>query len=246
MTKESQIESNSLLKEIKSEIKKDQIFKIWTEYKKPIITTIILVALASISWVALEVHNHKQAEKYSAILHQILIDDINQKNSNEIQADLKSIYKEEASPFGIKEISLLKSAAAFLKEGNKQKAIDTYIEINENKKFDQFSREYSGLIALKILINSKGDNKNKIISLATKLEGNSNILKYYIMEQRAIFQWNEGNFKIANEIFNNISKNPEVPASLKKRTQEMNKIYISKFGIEEKQVNSNKPDAESK
>ncbi len=239
MNKET--ESNSLIRELKAQLRQEKIVGHLKTNQKLIIYFLSAIIAAAIIWTAVSFYNQIQSKKYSAILHQAMIDE--QKGELEKStAALKKIYESHA-PAGVKEIASLKYAAEFLKENKNEQATEVYLAINKNKRFDSYVREYSGLIALKILVGEdKPENQEKIIALIASLEKTSKILRYYILEQKGINQWNAGNFKEANQLFKSLAENPEVSDMLKKRATEMVALYVSRFGADEEKPAEKKDD----
>jgi len=235
MNKET--ESNSLIREIKAQLRQEKIIAHLKTNQKLIICFVSAAVFGLVVSTSVSFYNQVQSKKYSAILHQAIIDE--QKGELEKStAALKQIYESNA-PAGVKEIASLKYAAQILKNDQDQ-AAEIYLLINKNKRFDSYIREYSGLIALKILVSKdKKENQEKIaqekiIALESDLEKNSKILKYHIMEQKGINEWNNDNFKEANQVFQSLADNPEVSEVLKKRAVEMTSLYSSRFGDDQK------------
>lgn len=232
---DKETESNSLIRELKSQLRQEKIMGHFNAHKKRIFYLLLAVVLAVITWSALNFYSQAQSKKYSSILHQAMIDE--QKGDLEKStAAFKQIYQSNA-PAGVKEIASLKYASSLLKENQSDQAVEAYLAVNKNKKFDAYIREYSGLIALKILVGeNKKEHQEKITALVSDLEKNSKILKYYIIEQKAINQWSNANFKEANQSFKSLANNPEVSDMLKKRAAEMVAIYSSRFGDDEEKT----------
>ena len=228
MTKDNSAESKSFFRELKSQIRKDQLFALIKKHQKITSVFLVLVILLSISFAGWSWFQQSQAKQYSKILHQSLIDEQNGETEKSTIA-LQQIYQSSA-PVGVKQIASLRYAANLIKSGKNQQAIDIYLNVNKNTKFDQYVREYAGLIALKILVdNSKSDDRAKILSLEAQLEKNSKFLKYQIIEQKGLLLWSLQDFKAANEVFESIASNIEASDLLKKRAVEMVNIYKSKF-----------------
>jgi hypothetical protein len=224
-------ESKSLIRELKSQIRKEKIFSLAKTHQKNLTYFLSLVVLVAVFFAAFSFYTQNQSKKYSTILHQSIIDEQNGEKTNSREA-LKNIYESNA-PAGVKGISSLKYAASLMRDGKIEEGIDAYVAISKNKKFNDYVREYSGLIALKTLVDlNKPENKDQIIALESRLEKESRTLKYYIIEQKGVFLWNSGDFKTANEAFKSIAENIETPEALKKRAIEMVEIYKSKFGNE--------------
>jgi hypothetical protein len=236
-------ESKSLIRDLKSEMRKEKIISLAKTHQKNITYFLSLVILVAIIFTAFSFYSKIQSKKYSKILHQAMIDEQNGKQ-NESIAGLKTIYESNA-PAGVKAIGSLKYASELMKEGKIEEGVDAYLKINQDKTFDAYVREYSGLIALKTLVDeNKPENKDKITTLEARLEKESKTLKYYIIEQKGVFLWNLGEFKNSNEAFKSVAENIETPDALKKRATEMVNIYKSKFG--EEVVESNKDDEKAK
>ncbi|MES2676820.1 MAG: hypothetical protein V4612_00700 [Pseudomonadota bacterium] len=237
---DNQTESNSLIRELKAQMRHEKIMGHLKTNQKLIIGFLAAIVAAAIIWTSVSFYNQIQSKKYSAILHQAMIDE--QKGELEKStATLKQIYQSHA-PAGVKEIASLKYAAQILKNDQDQ-AAEIYLAINKNKRFDSYVREYSGLIALKIFVGEdRPENQEKIMALISSLEKNSKILQYHILEQKGINQWNVGNFKEANQVFKSLADNPEVSDMLKKRAAEMVALYVSRFGAEEEKPAEKKVD----
>jgi hypothetical protein len=222
-------ESKSLARELKIQALKEKAIGHLKTHQKLISYALIAAVLAAVLATAFSFYNQFQSKKYSAILHQSLIDEQKGDAAKATEA-LKTIY-ESSAPAGVKSIASLKYAIALSNSNQTDQAIEVYLAVNQNKKFDDYMREYAGLLAVKTLIGQdKKDNQEKITTLLTRLEKESKILKYYIIEQKGIAQWNAGDFKTAYETFKSITDNLEASEMLKKRASEMVGIYISKFG----------------
>jgi hypothetical protein len=223
--------ASSLIRDLKSQIRKDKLFALAKAHQKTITYCLSLVILVAVLLTIFSFYTQIQATKYSTILHQAMIDERNGEKAKS-EASLKEIY-ESSAPAGVKSIASLKYAAILMKDGKTDEAIEAYLTINKNRRFDAFVREYSGLVALKTLVDAdKKENQEKVTALIAKLEKSSKTLKFHILEQKGLFLWNSGDFKGANEVFKSITENLEAPDMLRKRTTEMANIYKSRFGEE--------------
>lgn len=234
MFNDNQESSSRMLREFKLENYKQKLIGIWESHRKLITYSLLVAVLTGVLWGIFCWYSGVQSEKYSAILHQVIIDE-QKGDTDKAMEKLKLIYETRGLPAGVKGVGSLKYASMLLASGKDQEAITAYLTINENGRFDSFVREYAGLIALKTLVaeNKKGD-QDKISTLITSLKNNSKTLKYYIVEQEGVFKWLNGDLKNADKIFQDLSVNPEVSDMLKKRAVEMHNIYVSKFGMDEK------------
>jgi hypothetical protein len=211
-----------LIKDLERQAQKDKILAFILKNKKLIALALAALVLFSVLLSFLAWQQQKIAEESSAQLH------LATKNSQDgqlqkAQQNLQEIFEGKA-PQGVKAISALKNAGILLEQENFAKALEQYLQINKNGKFDPFIREYAGLNALKIMILQK-DQQSKILQLADELEKNSKILKYQILEQKALAQLSFGQFAAGQKILENLLHNPETSQIVKARAEEILKIY---------------------
>ncbi|MFT6332158.1 MAG: hypothetical protein ACJAW3_000486 [Lentimonas sp.] len=222
----NQEESNSILRDFKKVLLKEQVFGHLKANKKKLIYSLVTIFTILLIWNAWDFYVTLQAKKYSTILHKAVIDE----QDGNLEQSTKALEKisNSNSPAGVKQVAMLKYAAQLLNEGKEVQAAGIYLQVNKNQKFDPYFKEYAGLSALKILINQE-DKKDQTRSLIVDLEKNSKILTYYITEQKGIFEWQNENFKLAKQIFEDLSKNPETSGGIKERAAKMIDIYNIKF-----------------
>jgi hypothetical protein len=217
-----------ILKQANSEIRKENIAKIFRKNKK-ILFVILGVAIASsIIFTAYKINQKSQQEKYSEILHQSMIDqqlgDIEKAKKN-----LKEIYDSSSAPNGVKSLASLRYAGILLEENKKNEAINVYSEVNKCRFCDNYIKELAGLLMVRTLMTeeealTKIDLSEKILAV----ENNSKILRYYIAEQRGYLEMNKNNLEKSYQIFEMIAKNPEVREDLKNRASDAMKIVVQK------------------
>lgn len=217
-----------ILKQASSEIRNENIAKIFRKNKK-ILFVILGVAIASsIIFTAYKINQKSQQEKYSEILHQSMIDqqlgDIEKAKKN-----LKEIYDSSSAPNGVKSLASLRYAGILLEENKKSEAINVYSEVNKCRFCDNYIKELAGLLMVRTLMTeeealTKIDLSEKILAV----ENNSKILRYYIAEQRGYLEMNKNNLEKSYQIFEMIAKNPEVREDLKNRASDAMKIVVQK------------------
>ncbi len=217
-----------ILKQANSEIRNENIAKIFRKNKK-ILFVILGVAIASsIIFTAYKINQKSQQEKYSEILHQSMIDqqlgDIEKAKKN-----LKEIYDSSSAPNGVKSLASLRYAGILLEENKKSEAINVYSEVNKCRFCDNYIKELAGLLMVRTLMTeeealTKIDLSEKILAV----ENNSKILRYYIAEQRGYLEMNKNNLEKSYQIFEMIAKNPEVREDLKNRASDAMKIVVQK------------------
>ena len=125
-------ESKALIKDLKSQMRQEKIIGYLKTHKKLISYFLSAIILLAITWASISFYSKIQSKKYSAILHQAMIDERNGEMEKSLAA-LEKIYKSSA-PSGVKEIASLKYAAQLLEQNQSEQAVATYLTINKNKK----------------------------------------------------------------------------------------------------------------
>ena len=217
-----------ILKQANSEIRKENIAKIFRKNKKILFVILGVAITSSIIFTAYKINQKSQQEKYSEILHQSMIDqqlgDIEKAKKN-----LKEIYDSSSAPNGVKSLASLRYAGILLEENKKSEAINVYSEVNKCRFCDNYIKELAGLLMVRTLMTeeevlTKTDLSEKILAV----ENNSKILRYYIAEQRGYLEMNKNNLEKSYQIFEMIAKNPEVREDLKNRASDAMKIVVQK------------------
>lgn len=142
---------------------------------------------------------------------------------------LKQIYDSSNAPNGVWSLASLRYAGILIDEGNKEEAINIYKKIADCSFCDAYIKDLGGLLFARTILtdNNLIENKNTLNDIL-KIENNAKILKYYIAEQRAHLEISNNNLKKAYEIFEMISKSPEVKETLKNRSIDAMKILVQK------------------
>jgi len=217
-----------ILKQAHSETRNENIAKIFKKNKKILLIILGIAIASSLAFTAYKINQRSQQEKYSEILHQSMIDqqlgDIEKAKQN-----LKKIYDSASAPSGVKSLASLRYAGILLEENKKNEAINVYSQVNQCRFCDNYIKELAGLLMVRTLMNDeditdKADLSEKILAI----ENNSKILRYYIAEQRGYLEMTKNNLEKSYQIFEMISKNPEVREDLKNRASDAMKIVIQK------------------
>jgi len=210
------------------EIRNEKLSLIFKKNKK-ILSLILGFSIAcSIGYTAFKIDQKSKQQKYSEMLHQSMIDQ-QLGDIEKTKQTLKIIHESTTAPSGVKSLASIRYAGILLDEGNKEEAIKVYKDVNDCRFCDNYIKELSGLLMVRTIMtddNLVGDEKlgDKIL----KIENNSKILRYYIAEQRGYFEMNKNNLAKAYQIFEMISKNPDVKENLKNRASDAMKIVIQK------------------
>ena len=218
-------EDTSLIRDFQASLMQEKIVKILKKHQKSITYLLSALLIIVISWNGYAIYVKAQAQKYSTILHKALLNEQKGETQKAVEA-LKEVV-DSSAPASVKQIAMLKYAAYLANSGKEDEAKEIYLNVNSGSKFDAYFKEYAGLNAAKILINSnKIDQARALIS---KIEKKSKILTYYIAEQKGLLEWQDKNYQLAAQIFEDLAKNPEAQASVKQRAADMVDIYNTKY-----------------
>ena len=217
-----------IINQAQFEIRNEKLSLIFKKNKK-ILSLILGFSIAfSIGYTAFKIDQKSKQQKSSEMLHQSMIDQ-QLGDIEKTKQTLKTIHESSTAPSGVKSLASIRYAGILLDEGNKEEAIKVYKEVNDCNFCDNYIKELSGLLMVRTIMtddNLVGDENlaDKIL----KIENNSKILRYYIAEQRGYLEMNKNNLAKAYEIFEMISKNPDVKENLKNRASDAMKIVIQK------------------
>ena len=219
------IENSELTREMQNDLNRERLNNLWQKYRK----TILLFVAVSIIFVIVVLvyvsYTKGQRLKYSEMLNNaiVLLDSGNNRDS--ARKTLKSMHNNNSIPSNIRFLASMNYGKILFNDGKVEEAISTYLEINKDADNDPYIRETAGLYALKIMIDSDDRSfDQRIENLVMDLENSSTYLKYFIIEQKAIYQWHRQNYKMASDIFDNLSQNPEASDFIRSRARQMKDI----------------------
>jgi hypothetical protein len=221
-----------LINQARAEARSEGLRRILTQNSRLITLLLIVVLLALSSWFGFGIYQDNQQEKYTKKLYQALI--YQEKGEVEkTKKTLEEIYNSSSAPKGVKSLASLRLAAMLLENNQKPEALDIYLNVNDSRGYDQYIKELSGLLAVKILITNEDQSKDaENLVKINKIEANARLLKYYISEQKGILALQKNDLVEAKKIFESIAKNPEISNGLKNRAGEMLKIISAKIPLD--------------
>lgn len=218
----------NLINRAKSQARVENIAQFLVTHGKLILRFFIMLFAVVILFVAFNFYQKSKEEKFSAILHQALI---NQQvgDVEKSKSELQKIVENSSAPSGVKSLASLRYAAILLEEGKKSEAEKIYFEVNNCGSCDDYVRDLAGLLVVKIWISdSEQLQKDDLSKRVEKIENKAHALKYHIAEQRAFLELQKNNLAESYKIFENISKNPDVSPALKARAKDGMKIVVAK------------------
>jgi len=170
-------------------------------------------------------------EKYSAILHQALVEE-EKGNIDAAKKGLQEIYATNFAPSGAKGLAALRYGGILLNSGDNDEALKVYLAIANSNRYDNYLRELSGLLAAKIIVIKTDAHTDKAASQealkqVTKLESRSKIMHFYFSEQKGILEMKIGELDKSYQTFEKILKDQNAEQALKLRVADMIKILVA-------------------
>ncbi len=221
-------ETLGLINQARAAAQKDTIKRFFSKNSKTISTLLILIFIGAIGFFAYNSYKKSQAEKFSEILHQSLLDQ-QAGEFEKAKENLKKIYQSSMAPSGVKSLASLRYAGFLLEEGKKEEAIKVYQEVNDCRFCDAYVKDLAGLLVVKLWIADESELKKEDLTLRIeKIENKASPLKFHIAEQRAILEMYKGNLEKSYQIFELIEKSSEVSPNLKTRAADGLKMLIGK------------------
>ena len=233
-------EALELISQAKSQARSENLQK-FLRSKLAIRATLAVITLA-VLFSGFAVFQNVQQEKFSEILHQSLI---NQQAGaiDKAKENLKRIYEAKLAPNGVKSLASLRYAALLLNDGKKMEAAKIYQKLNHCRSCDDYVQELGGLLAVRTWMSDEEEMKKEdLAARIEKIENSSNILRYYISEQRALLEMHKNNLEKSYQIFEAIAKNPEGPQVVKARATDGLKMIAARGfepKIENKEASAN-------
>ncbi len=213
---------------------------------KIVFRLVLVLLVAGLVFIGFNSYQKSSQEKYSAILHQSLI---NQQTGDiaKAKANLKEIYDAKSAPNGVRSLASLRYAGLFFEEGNKVEAAKIYQEINECGSCDDYIRDLAGLLAVKVWVSEESELKQEdLITRIEKIENKATVLKYEIAEQKGFVEMERGNLEKSYQIFEMITKAPETSKSLKERAADEMLMVVEKGFVPQIDVKEETKESEAK
>ncbi|MFT4718629.1 MAG: hypothetical protein ACI9IL_000966 [Rickettsiales bacterium] len=186
-----------------------------------IFSILFILILAATSYVGKYLYNKNINQKYSVILQGLFLDKI-------VDNDKLKTLVDQNNSSGIKFIASMQYAKILAKEGKFDKAIDLYLAINNSKEYDDFFKEYAGLLAIRYLVEFRDDKKYDIIGNIRRIKEGSSNLKSHIIEQEAIYLWKIKEYKESEDLFKALFDSVGASEGIRKRARMMLEIEFNK------------------
>jgi hypothetical protein len=222
-----------LINQAKSQARNEKIREFLNKNSRLLKRLATVLAVVAVVFAVFTLIQNSRQEKFSAILHQSLIDQ-QLGNLKSAKENLKTIYEAKSAPSGVHSLASLRYAAFVLEEGNKAEAAKIYEEVSKCFSCDSYIKDLAGLLAVRTwLIDENELKKEGLAKRIEKIENSNKSLKYQVAEQRALLEMQRNNLEKSYSIFELIAKSPESSDASKARAKDGLKMIISK-GFEPK------------
>ncbi|GDX36362.1 hypothetical protein LBMAG18_08730 [Alphaproteobacteria bacterium] len=215
------------LKNAKNKANKESIFGFMVDNKKMLVKALSVALVVVVIYSGFCVFQNHQAKKYSAILHESVV--AQQKGDIKLAKEkLSQINQAKFVPANVYALASIRYAGYLLDEGDKVKASEIYLQVNDCFYCNDYLVDLAGLLAINTLMSDDELMKKDLSKQINKIYKNANSLKYHIAEQRGFYEIQKENYQLADEIFKEIENDEEVDKSLKTRAQDAQKILLQK------------------
>ncbi len=208
--------SDDFMKEIKEDVRHDQLLAIWNDYGNVIIGAIIAIILATIGY--LFWHNH-QEEK---LLEQTLAyeKNLDLEVSKGEKPDYSSLIQEGST--GYKIMGIFEQARS---AGTAQEASDLLKSLADNSSFEGFYRQLAELQ----LVMKKFDSTNGKVLLENleNLVSKESFVQSAAIELQGFAYLKLRNIKAALQAFSSVAQHPQAPQSMRIRARAMLEMLTS-------------------
>lgn len=224
----SEGEINQIIHQVKSETRNENFRKFFTKNSKILITCCCVVVVCAIGFFIFNSYQESQEKKFSAMLQQSVIFEQDHELDKAKQS-LQDIINAGSAPSNIKALAGLRYAGLLLNEANSTEAITAYQAVNQCQACDPYFKDLAGLLMVKIWMSDSNElQKPDLLQRIEKIEQSNQFLRNEITEQKAILAMQKDDLATAYQIFESLSKNPEMDKEVKGRASEALKIVIAK------------------
>lgn len=216
----------NLINQARSQARFDVFKNFFRKRRRNIATLTIVATIALVGYFIFSFYQKYRQEEFSIILYKSIFNEqIGEKEK--AKGELKEIIDAMGAPSGVRSIASLRYASIILGEGKKDEALKIYEEVNDCRFCNEYARDLSGLLLVKILVAENVPNKD-LPERILKIEKHSGILKDYFAEQRAMLALQNENLKDAYEIFTKIAQDKNASPDLKSRAEDGIKMVVGK------------------
>ena len=210
-------EKDILIREIDEELKQENLQKIWKQYGSMIIGGSLFLVASVAAFKGWQTHqlNSRIALGESFSAAQLLAIS---KNKDAAKERFDSILKESTG--GYRMLAKFQLASLALKKSNWDSAITIYKNIVNDENVNLVYRDLATILGALAELESKRGNV-EFVERANQLAVSSSPLRFSAKEISALSAFINGNLKIAQRRYSEISKEAAAPPGLRNRAQNM-------------------------
>lgn len=202
---------NDFIKEIKEDVRNDQLLAIWRDYHKVIIGVIVGIFVATGIYLVMH-HRHQKSILEQTKLYEQFID---LKSETQPKPDYTALIADGTD--GYKILGAFEQARAALE--NQSQADDLLKGISDNKSLDVFYRQLAELQI--IMKNFDGTNGQVLLENLEPLVSKESAIQAAALELKAFAQLKLNDRKGAIQTFTTVLQHPQAPKSLQARARAM-------------------------
>jgi len=221
-------EAIELINRARSQARTDAIWNFVSRNLKLLVRIFTVLCVAVLILICYKFYQKSSEEKFSAILHQSLIN----QQINEVakaRSQLKEIIDSKSAPSGVKGIASLRYAAFMIDEGNLAEAEKIYAQVNDCRFCDDYTKDLAGLLLVRLWMSDQAEmHKDDLLERISKIESNADVLKSNIAEQKALLQLFKNNPDDAYKTYEHIAQDKDSSQAMKAKAENGMKMAIAK------------------
>ncbi len=209
---EKALRKDTLFLEMQEEMSRDEMVRFFSHNSNRIVTALVIILLVVSGYKIWDHFHTKKLEDAGIKLFEVVV--------NPQDAETAEKLKEIEGIPVYSEMAKLDRAQILLQTGQTEEAQKLFEELAADKSAEQPFRELAALNAVNLLLNA--DPKNpEIEKKLAPLTGDKSTYKYTAREFLAIYHIENGQKKEAQEILEELAKNPETPISISQRARQI-------------------------
>jgi len=235
-----------LINRARSQARTDAVWNFVSKNLKILVRVFTVLCVAALLLICYKFYQKSCEEKFSAILHQSLIN----QQINEVEKarqQLKEVIDSKSAPSGVKAIASLRYAAFLIDEGKVEEAQKIYADVNDCRFCDEYTKDLGGLLLVRLwMANPNEMHKDDLAERILKIENHSDVLKNNIAEQRALLELFKNNPGESYKIYERIAQDKDASPAMKIKAENGMKMAISKgYKVEKAAAKEEKSEAKS-
>jgi len=230
---------SDIFREVDEEVRQDKAKKIWKKYGSVIMAVAALIIVSVGGYKAWQYYSLQQLEKAGAeyLDTMALVDD--EKDAQALEA-FKKLAQKGSTGFYL--LAKFQEAGLSAKLGKTDDAIAIYDELGNNSSLEESLRELAKMRAGILLSNTA--SLKEVESRIGELSKSESPWRYTALETIAITAFRTGDLVKAEQIFVELSTEPETPNDMRTRATAMISIITPQLPAKKSKTQDTKPDAQ--